>query len=93
MDKQKLVAELKALTKAGIEWEGNKLVDCFVKPTVIERDGNIIVSGEDGLNWCDYYGEFSGGYPFIDPVLEKFAADHGMFWEWENPGCIALFNL
>jgi hypothetical protein len=90
--KTEIIDALKALKKPGIEW--NKATktydDIDVSPTVIERDGKVLVSAEDGLNWADYYGEFSGGMPFIDKRLEEFATAHGMYWEWESPGAIYL---
>jgi hypothetical protein len=92
MQNEKIVSELKALKKAGIEYDkqAREYKDVQVSPTVIERDGKILVSAEDGLLWADYYGEFSGGYPIIDKALEDFAKARGMFWEWENPGAIYL---
>ena len=39
----------------------------------------------------DYYGEFRGGYPWIDPKLEKLANDNGYYWEWENAAVISLY--
>lgn len=64
----------------------------FIKvgPTIIEREGKLIISGEDGRGFVDYYGEYRGGYPYINPDLEAAAKKHGCFWEWENPGCIYL---
>ena len=59
-----------------------------VFPTVFERDGKLIVSAEDGGYFADYYGEYRGGYSWIDPRLEEAAKKLGMYWEWENPGCI-----
>ena len=88
----RIVEQLKAIQKPGISYDtiNKKYVDIMVSPTVILRDDKIIVSAEDGRDFADYYGEFRGGYPFVDPVLEKFAATNNMFWEWENPGCIYL---
>ena len=48
----------------------------------IERDTYV-----DAL---DYYGEYTGGYPWINPVLVKLAKDNGCYWEWVNPGAIVL---
>jgi hypothetical protein len=39
----------------------------------------------------DYYGEFRGNYPWIDPRLEKLADKAGGYWEWENPAVISLY--
>lgn len=51
----------------------------------------VHVSSEDGHLFCNYYSEGAG--PWIHPVLVKFAADRGMFWEWENPACMGLYEL
>lgn len=59
-------------------------------PTVIVRDDNLYVSGEDGKNIVDYYGEFRGGDPYIEEPLEKWAEDNNGYWEWENPGCVCF---
>lgn len=54
----------------------------------------VTVSAEDsteyGLPLADYYGEFRGGYPWIDPLLVDAAEALGGYWEWINPGVIAL---
>lgn len=87
-----IVEALKALTKKWYAWDkvAKDLIETTVSPTVIERDGKIVVSAEDGLYWADYYGEFHGGDMYIDPILEAFAKERGLFWEWENPGAISL---
>jgi hypothetical protein len=64
-----------------------------VNPTVFIRDGVLHVSAEDGKPWADYYGEYRGGYAWINPTLEAWAKANGMYWEWQNPGCIALYPL
>ena len=64
----------------------------LVSPTVFERDGMLHVSAEDGHRFVDYYGEFRGGYPYIDPRLEEVAKTHGCYWEWCNPGSICLVD-
>lgn len=85
----KLVQQLKALQIDGLG-PHPKYDTVKVNPTVIERDGRLLVSGEDGQPWADYYGEYRGGYPWINPVLEQWAKRHGCYWEWENPGAIML---
>ena len=58
-----------------------------------EQGSLAMVSAEHGDGAADYYGEFfGGGYPYIDPALEKFAEKHDAFWEWVNPGQIALYR-
>ena len=54
------------------------------------REGYLYCTSEDGHDVCDYYGEFRGGYPWINPILEKIADKNGYYWEWKNPGCIFL---
>ncbi len=86
------VNSLKALKIADIVWnsEKNDIEDVTIHPTVIERDDRVLVSAEDGKGLADYYGEFRGGYPYIHPTLEAWAKKRGMYWDWENPGCILL---
>ena len=88
-----VVEQLKAFEIATVAWcrERKEFVEVVVTPTVIEcEDGNIWVSAEDGKYLADYYGEVTGGYPYINEHLEKFAKDRGMFWEWQDPGTISL---
>jgi hypothetical protein len=39
---------------------------------------------------ADYYGEFRGGYPWIEPWLENYAELLECYWEWQNAGAIVL---
>lgn len=63
-----------------------------IKCSSFIRDGVLKVSGEDGRGLIDYYGEYRGGYPYINPKLEAFAKEHGMHWEWDDPGSISLWE-
>lgn len=54
--------------------------------------GFVQVSAEHGDDAADYYGEFRGGYPWINPKLEKLAKEVGGYWEWVDPGSIALYE-
>lgn len=55
-----------------------------------KSSGNVEV--EDHL-WADYYGEFRGGCPWVDPDVEKILEDNGLFCEWQNPGCLAVYDV
>jgi len=50
------------------------------------------VSAEHGDSAADYYGEFRGGYPWINPKLEDLAKKYDLHWEWEHPGAIGLYE-
>ena len=50
----------------------------------------VMVSAENGDNAADYYGEFRGGYPWINPALERLAQHYDGYWEWQNPGAIVF---
>ena len=52
----------------------------------------VLVSAEHGDDAADYYGEYRGGYPWINPKLEEFAKKNGCYWEWCHPGAIALYE-
>lgn len=67
-----------------------KYVEVSVSPTVFERDSSLYVSAEDGYGFADAYGEFRGGYQWIDPRLVDIAKANGCYWEWVNAGCIVL---
>lgn len=91
MKTAKLLNELKALRFGALgpspdyDW-----IENAVSASVFERDGAICISGEDGLGLVDYYGEFRGGYPHVDEKLLAFAKARGLYWEWNDPGSIAL---
>jgi hypothetical protein len=68
-------------------------------PTFIGKDSRggpvLCISSEYSVSsyWLDYYGEFRGGYPWINPILEAWAKERGMFWEWYDPSYISLHEL
>jgi hypothetical protein len=57
-------------------------------------DGKLIVSSEaytaEGVRAVDYYGEFRGGYPWVDPRLEKILSKYE--WDWEGPGGLVVYG-
>lgn len=57
----------------------------------IRDEKYVSVSMEHGDDAGDYYGEFRGGYPWINPKLETFAKQRKSYWEWQNPGAITLY--
>lgn len=64
-----------------------------VTPTAwVDEDGLLNVSAEDGKDLADYYGEFRGGCPWVEPNLVKWAEARGAYWEWQNPGAIVLIE-
>lgn len=52
------------------------------------------LSGEQNYDWiwADYYGEFDSGYPTICPKVEAVLEKNGLFAEWENPGCVSVYD-
>lgn len=72
-------------------------------PVAMIVDDRLLISGEthvkvecegemfEGLI-VDYYGEFRGNYPWVDESLVKYLKKIGYGYEWENPGCIVVFN-
>lgn len=88
MNLQKLQDKLPVLPN--MKFIGNDLVEVLEKPYSFIRDDKLFISGENGDNACDYYGEFRGGYAYINPILEEFAKKNGGFFEWENPACIVF---
>lgn len=53
----------------------------------------ISVSGDHDDNMIDYYGDYRGGYSWINPILEKVAKDCNCYWEWDNPSSISLWRI
>jgi hypothetical protein len=50
----------------------------------------LYISAENGDDAADYYGEYRGGDPYINPELLKFAEKNKGYFEWENPACIVF---
>lgn len=92
---EKLQATLPTLTR--IDWTRNDegdldMVELQVAPYSFIRDGMLFVSVEHGDDAGDYYGEFRGGYAWINPKLEAWAKEHKSYWEWQDGGTIVLAN-
>lgn len=88
---KKLSTQIKDINRLGFGFavlESRSLAEGILLLTS-ERCGDIDDPSYKG-EALDYYGEFRGGYPWIHPELESWAAKNGFFWEWENPGTICL---
>lgn len=74
------------------DWNGDDLVEIRKRPRgfVDKGTGLLCVSGEEGDGFVDYYGEFRGGCPYINPKLEQWAKERGCYWEWRDAGSICL---
>ena len=74
---------------------GYDLVDYPVAKDSYIRDGVLHIHNEWtlGQQVYDYYGEFTGGYPYIAPELENWARKNNMYWECVNPASIALYSI
>ena len=57
-----------------------------------DHEGGLAISAEHGDDSADYYGEYRGGYPWINPALVNWADNQGGHWEWLNPGAIAFYK-
>lgn len=85
---KKLIATLPLGDRLSDDYE--TMITDVVPTTYIRDDGMLCISAEDGKDSADYYGEFRGGYPWINPALESWAEKRGYNWQWENPGAIVL---
>lgn len=54
---------------------------------------SISAEDENSYLWCDYYGEYRGGYPYIAPEIEKILHDNALFFEWTNAGVISIYDV
>tara|TARA_R100001126_G_C4707929_1_gene93358 strand:+ start:131 stop:469 length:339 start_codon:yes stop_codon:yes gene_type:complete len=95
----KIAEELKEfkIENADYDMESESLIDIAVGDAVIENyehdDVSYIgISAEYNhtATSIDYYGEFRGGYSYINPSLEKWAEKKGLYWEWMNAAVIVL---
>ncbi|MFV2091155.1 MAG: hypothetical protein ACC642_10880 [Pseudomonadales bacterium] len=100
MNKREQLRLVKAMSKITTEGEKynrqtGKYEPAMVMPTLIlDRDesNQVMLSAEDGGYFADYYGEFRGGYPWIDPRVEKAAERLGFYWEWENAAVLTAYE-
>ncbi len=90
MNVEKLAAKLPKLMT--FEFNGPDLIEVYKEPKSFIKNGNLYISAENGDDAADYYGEFRGGDPYINPLLEDFAAKNGGYFEWENPACIVFIK-
>jgi len=51
-----------------------------------------IIGSDFGLPAADYYGEFKGGYPYINPELEEAVSKYGYAIEWYDGGTLQAFQ-
>lgn len=97
--RKEFINALRELRKSDFEEES------YVYVTLIldrDKEGQIIVSAEDGRGWADYYQEYLTEYMDdagkiqnafgIATALNDLAEVHGFFWEWENPGAIIAYE-
>ena len=67
-------------------------------PVAFQRAGekDVIVTSEspaaDGMQVVDYYGEYRGNYPWIDPRLEKWLDENNLYAEWQNAACVGIYE-
>ena len=63
---------------------------------VFERDGKVFVSAEDSesYKWVDYYADSRiWGGDDINPELRNLLKKYGLYLEWENPGCLSIYEI
>jgi hypothetical protein len=81
-------------TIEALDYVKGEFVNVNVKPSAFIDDENVLhISGEDGLGLVDYYGEGRGGYAYIHPDLEAWAAKNGGYWEWDNAASISIYAV
>lgn len=80
-----------ALTQAKKEAIAKKIKAAGFLP-ILRTDGRLVVSAENGDQAADYYGEFRGGYPWINPKLEEIVDKAGCMLEWESPGALSVWE-
>ena len=90
MNVEKLLNNLPLLPVMVWNRETKEHDDKLVAPHAFIRDGQLFLSAENGDDAADYYGEFRGGYAWINPILEKFATENKCYWEWQDAGTIVL---
>lgn len=59
---------------------------------VSEVDGTLLVHNDNGTEFCNFYGQYDNGYPWIHPALEAWATRKHLKWEWRDAGGIKLYE-
>ena len=59
-----------------------------------EKLGNFFINAEEAVSaqWVDWYARNEewvfGVHPAVEAVLQRF----GLFAEWQNPGCLGVYE-
>ena len=58
-----------------------------------DNPGGFKMSAEDNSEeiWADFYYGMHG-YPYINERVEQVMADNGVFFEWDNAGCLSAYE-
>lgn len=60
-----------------------------------DHDKGLVLSAEDEKKFANYYGEYDGEVgdddPWVHPLIEAWATEHGYIVEWRDPGSVTLF--
>lgn len=56
--------------------------------------GNFSINAEDpaGLKWADYYYPGADWAFGVSPELEAVLSQFGLMCEWQNPGCLGVYE-
>ena len=63
---------------------------------VFERDGKVFVSAEDPVSykWVNYYADSRiWGGELVNPKLRELLEKYGLYLEWQNPGCLSIYEI
>jgi len=67
-------------------------------PVFVNEDhdklGNVSISGEDSesYKWADYYSSPTTWDLGVNPALEAVLSQFGLMCEWQNPGCLGVYE-
>ena len=56
--------------------------------------GNFSISAEEpsSAEWCDYYGSPYDWEFGVNPALTAVLAQFDLMCEWQNPGCLGVYE-
>ena len=59
-----------------------------------DRLGNFSINAEtsESHRWCDYYISPPSWVFGVSPELEAVLSQFGLFAEWQNPGCLGVYE-
>jgi len=59
-----------------------------------DKPGNFSINAEDArsADWCDYYGSPQDWDFGVNPAITTVLDQYDLMSEWQNPGCLGVYE-